>query len=448
MFNPPQPPSPRFSIAAIVLALFVCAAGAGIAYLFTAEKTPSWLSFLIPSSIYTPSEQEQKTASQSETSRMNGTEGTVSPAESKTGETATSAVPGGKVARPPSSVTTAKPEMEERDTSSAAQSGEGTTPPFPGDSEGSPHPVVTYGKGKPVSPNGTMVRGQIPDGQSTPGIASPAPSQTAQQPASSSPQDNQVVPFTVLEDMARFLANNFWPAGTHPMARDRAITTATLKWANVKYGGQLQGFGVSGNTVEKRRQVLDYVFTPAMINTLYNMYAHRFFDTFDKEARAQLKGADKKTLDNAQLGDMYDVYAVASQGLVETIYAYIYTPNIRDLVSEYATAATEAAEAYKVFAVNMQSGNGANAEIARRYQSAILDRDQKRGALTAALQQNGAPKNMDADSLAYVAQWLFRRGENSNDSLAALANVVHSCALTFRSIGTQYDDLAASQGLR
>lgn len=444
MFNPPQPPRSKFSAVAITLIIFVCSAGAGVAYLFMTDQTPSWLSFLIPSSSYTSSEQESKATAPPGTSPSLKTADSGLSASTPAAEKGASPASSGKVARPPS-----REASDSGETQAVAPPAGQAAPSAPADSGDSTHPVISYGKGKSVGNNGTMVRGQIPDGQGLSGVAPQPPSEPAQHGGLASSPENQVVPFAILGDMAKFLTSNYWPAGSHPMARDRAITTATLKWANVKYGSQLQGFGASGATIAaKRKHVLDYVFTPTMINALYNMYAQRFFETFDKEARAQLRGPERKPLDSAQLGDMYDVYAVASQGLVEAIYAYIYTPNVRELVAEYAVAATEASEAYKLFAANLQNGNGSNVEIARRYQNAITDRDQKRGALAAALQQNGAPKAMDADSLAYIAQWLFRRGDNNTDCLTALANVVHSCALTFRSIGTQYDDLAVSQGLR
>lgn len=429
MFNPPQPPRSRFSTTAIVLILFLAAAGAGIFYLSTAEKTPSWLSFLIPSTSFTPSEEEKKIQAQSEA------------AEPQTAALPTKPVSppaGAKVARPPASMEKPEPASEPPAATSEESSGE------------APQPVLSVGTGKPAAPNGTMVRGEIPEGQHSPGIyQTPPPAQSAQTGPGATPQEDGVVPLAIIQDMAKFLAANFWPAGSHPMARNGAITTATVKWANVKYGGQLQGFGVTGaDAAAKRKTALDYVFTPAMLNSLYAMYSQRFFETFDKEARALTRGPDKKPLDSAQLGDMYDVYAVASQGMVETIYAYLYTPNARELVSEYAVAATEASEAYRLFAANLQNGNASNVEIARRYQSAILERDQKRDALTAALLQHGASRTMDADSLAYVAQWLFRRGEDKKETLTALAAIIHTCALTFRSIGTQYDDIAYSQGLR
>ena len=428
MFTPPQPQRPRFSLASAVLFLLVICAGAGLVHLFTADETPSWMSFLLPSTSYSPPEAEKREAGKPE----NNDEQTTPVARPPARDAATSPATPAKAVRPPS------------DTETTADSAPSSPAPE-GDAIPS-SPVITYGKAQQVDANSSVVRGQIPDAQAVSGL----PSANMQATPAVSSKEDKVVPLALIQDMAKFLTTNFWPVGSHPLARDKAITTATVKWANIKYGNlQVQSFGVTGaNAAAKRKSALDYVFTPATINVLYNTYAQRFFDVFDREARAQTKTPDKKPLDSAQLGDMYDVYAETSQGLVEAIYAYMYTPNVRELVAEYAEADLEASRAFKVFAAEVENGKGSNVEAARRHQLARLDRDQKRATLASALYQRGAPQSMDADSLAYLCQWLYRRGDNQNEMLTALATIIHTCALTFRSIGTQYDDLAYSQGLR
>ena len=428
MFTPPQPPRTRLSVASFVLLLLIIGAGAGLVYLFTVDETPSWMSFLLPSTSYRPSEAEKKEAGKPE----NNDKQTASVARAPSRNAAASPPTPSKAVRPPS----------------ATEATAGSAPSSPA-SEGAEipsSPVITYGKAQQADASSSVVRGQIPDAQ---GVSGLAPANMPATPAGPTKSDKVVTP-ALIEDMARFLTTNFWPVGSHPLARDKAITTATVKWANIKYGNlQVQSFGATGaNATAKRKGVLDYVFTPVTINLLYHTYAQHFFDAFDREARAQTKTPDKKPLDSAQLGDMYDVYAETSQGLVEAIYAYMYTPNIRELVAEYAEADVEASRAFKVFAAEVENGKGSNVEAARRHQLARLDRDQKRAALASALYQRGAPQSMDADSLAYLSQWLYRRGANQNEMLTALSTIIHTCALTFRSIGTQYDDLAYSQGLR
>lgn len=471
MFSPPQPPRSKPPFAALVLVFFVLLAGSGIVYMFTAESTPSWLSFLIPSSQYTPTERETN-ASKNARIQEEKEDGAQSVPSSATparppqpSETKEAASEKPTAIRPPSASEGGKASLQSN--ASAPETGSaisGTVPPLSASSPapeapvagesgevaepGAHHPVITYGKAKPI--NGTdssMVRGSIPEGQNPPGLAQPvqAAAGMKQPPAESPAKEDSVVPLSLIDDMAKFLASNFWPVGTHPMAKDKAISTASLKWANIKYGSQLQGFSVDhSKPAVERQRVLKYVFTPAMIDTLYKLYGAHFFTRLDEEARAQLRGDANLPLDSAQLGDMYDLYAVAAQGIVESIYAYMLTPDVRSLVAAYAKASSDAVGAYRAFSTNMKQKPGNDLDSARRYQASILEREQKREALVSALRRNGAPEDMDADSLAYTAQWLYRRGEGAEESLKALASVLHACALNFRTIGNRYDAMAYS----
>lgn len=503
MFSPPEPKRSKFSLPVVALFLFALGAGGGILYLFTSETSPSWLSYLLPSTSYAPSENERKatgnTRQASDDSPANFNPSVTSPTAVKeedaptlqpsyaTPPPATSATrspqktdtpvpsPSYELSEPPStSEVTAQPQLPSQDR--ADTDTQNNSPALPATQENDHASVITYGKAKPVDSNPSIVRGSISDGQGVviplprpDGAAktgtSPAKSPTADTPLpipqiteitgpdapppSASGKDDSIVTFAAVDSLAKFLAENFWPVGTHALAGKKPITTATFKWANVQYGTQLPGFQLDGTDARQKRQtLLDYIFTPEMITKLYGAYAQRFFDAFDREARALVRGDNKKPLNAADLGDMYDVYAVVAQNLVETIYAYMYTPGVRSLVSDYSTAVTEAAKANKEFSARMAEGKGNDAEIGRRYQTAIRQRDSKRTALASTLRKHGAPQSMDEDSLAYIAQWIYRRGENAEASLTALAKVLHSGALSFRTIGTQYDEIAYSQGLR
>jgi hypothetical protein len=258
-----------------------------------------------------------------------------------------------------------------------------------------------------------------------------------------------VVPLSVIEHLSRFLAANFWPRGTHPMAREQAISTAGAKWVNITFGAQLQGFDTAGDPDGVRKRVLERLLSPAGVNFLYRLYSERFFSSLEREARAQSRGADNTPLSDAQIADMYTLYGNMAHGLAGAIRAFIRTPNIRHQVSGYAKACTDASLAYRRFADSLRDngdkgdkgdkGGGNNSlDSAKTYQAAIMSREQKREELASMLRRHGALPGLDSDSLVYVAQWLYRRGEGKNQGFAALADVLDTCAARLSAIGDQH----------
>jgi hypothetical protein len=313
--------------------------------------------------------------------------------------------------------------------------------------------VITYGKASPAAPGSKVMRGTIPPEQLTPEARrmgnpssnhAPAGRRTSQASSGTAPvEEDKVLPLSVVEDFSRFLAANFWPRGTHPMAREQASSTAGAKWANVIFGAQLQGFAPSSDPAGTRKRVLERVFTSAGVKTLYALYAERFFSSLERQARVQSRGANNTPLSDAQMADMYTLYGNMAHGLAGAIRAFMRTPNIRDLVSGYAQASTDAGLAYRRFADSLRDNDGNNSDVdsldnAKAYQAAIMSREQKREELAAALRRHGALPGLDSDSLVYVAQWLYRRGQGKDKAFAALADVLDTCAVRLAAVGDQH----------
>lgn len=284
---------------------------------------------------------------------------------------------------------------------------------------------VLYGKGKPVNDEGALVRGDIPAGQ-TPLLSSDLPSA----------RDSVLGP-ALVDDLAGFLADNYWPAGTHPMAVNKGISTAGLKWANMRYGAQLHGFTVDHTDPHAARaRVLQYVYMPSMIRSLYRLYEDRFFTVLENAGLERASGAQGGAFSNGQLADMFATYAAMASGFSGCMDAYRNTPGIQALVAAYADASDAANNAYKVFMDN--EGRAGGEDAARRYQGAIMRREQQRERLAAALRRGGNTRPLDADSLVYAALWLHRRGDGKNAAVAALSEVFRSAAERLRGLEKTY----------
>ena len=94
-----------------------------------------------------------------------------------------------------------------------------------------------------------------------------------------------------IDDFARVLVQNYWPQGTHPVARYKGASTLTLKWANMYYGTNLTGFAVSADKpAYGRARVLQYALMPSMLQELYSLYSKRFITRVDHEAGLLTRG--------------------------------------------------------------------------------------------------------------------------------------------------------------
>ena len=297
---------------------------------------------------------------------------------------------------------------------------------------GAPSPgVVLYGKGRPVTAGGSVVRGDIPPGQDLGQARVPASGQ------------DSVVGLGLVQDLARFLAANYWPAGTHPMAKARGISTAGIKWANHRYGGQLHGFSTGhDNPALERQHVLQYVFMPSMLKALYGLYDNRFYEAMRAEAGLQKRGENNTPLSPAQTAEMFGIYSGMAKDLAGAVRAYADTPHIRPLVAAYAKATDNAAAA---FARHSESREHADAitrsEAAEAYRQALRERERARETLAAAMRRSGAGRSIDSESLVYTAQWMYRRGENSRAALDALAGILEDCAGRFAGLEREYREI-------
>ena len=296
--------------------------------------------------------------------------------------------------------------------------------------------VVLYGKGRPVTPDGHVVRGDIPAGQ-----------ELASARLSPSGQDS-IVSAAMVRDMAAFLAANYWPVGTHPMAQSRGISTVGVQWLNHRYGGQLHGFAVArDNPVAARERVLQYVFMPSMLRALHRLYSERFFAALRTEAAAQRRGPEESPLTMAQTAEMFGIYSGMAESLAGAVRAYADTPQIRSLVAAYARASTETAGAYAAFAESRERGDGsAVSKTSQAYQDTLKQREQAKAALAAAMRRGGAGQGIDAESLVYAAQWLYRRGAHTEATLNALAEILDASALHLATLQQEY--LALPAGTR
>jgi hypothetical protein len=249
--------------------------------------------------------------------------------------------------------------------------------------------------------------------------------------------DGVVTP-AMIDDLARFLADNYWPEGSLPIGRGHG-STASLRLAGLRYGNVFRK-SADADPERARGRLLNYVLMPSMVYALYDLYGGRFLAALEREALNRREGPQGKAFNNGQIAAFFRDYAAAARGLSSVIHAYLRDPRIAGLLETYTRAADEASAAYLRYEESARSGadrSGADAA----YQAAVNRRELRRTDVAAALRRGGDTQGLDTDSLVYAASWLYRRGTAADDALRALAEVCSSCAARLNALGARYDGL-------
>jgi hypothetical protein len=144
------------------------------------------------------------------------------------------------------------------------------------------------------------------------------------------------------------------------------------------------------------------------------------------------------------MAEMFGIYSGMAGNLAKAVRAYADTPQVRPLVAAYAQASTEAADAFAKYTESRERNDGiASSKTAQAYQNALKRRERAKEPVIAAMRRGGAGQGIDAESLVYTAQWLYRRGENTTATLNALTEILEDCALRLSAMRQEYSGLPA-----
>lgn len=326
--------------------------------------------------------------------------------------------------------------LSDPDQVQSGQSKQEQTSPVTGTQNDTP-PAIIYGQGKAASPGGNVVRGDVPD------VNAAVDTKRMYDGSAGSRAEDSIVSAGFVEGLARFLVENYWPAGTHPMAKRRPVTTADIKWANLKYGAQLEGFSVGSNTPQTGRQkVLNYVLMPSMINGLYHLYSERFVAALEYEAltRPRPLNGRERTLTGPETAQMFGLYANQARAVSGTMRSYFADEHNRNLVQAYIRSEEDVHDVYQLYS-EVNEGRVQSHTAARDYQGAVIRREQARERIASALRTGGNTRGLDTDSLLFVAMWLHRRQAEDNSALFALADVLEACAARLEHEQSSYETM-------
>ena len=280
-----------------------------------------------------------------------------------------------------------------------------------------------------------------------------APVPDAHQPSPQVQNDDTIVRAEFIEDLARWLVNGYVPS-----TKGKGHITISLQEADMRYGIHMKGLRYSGKDVAAgRRDVLAYVMTPAMVDSLYGLYVDRLMEEMAANAAEPAVGG--KALTAKQQADMYRLYASRFRILAGVLEGIASMPpeivsqkitELHALSGEVITADSRYGELAFAQEQARERGNQKKlAELneqlqraAKKYQQAVIKREKARKQFSAAVRGNAAARQMQDDDVIYVAQWVERRiqaGPIQFKAVSTLAGCLRNLAERFSAAASTED---------
>lgn len=271
---------------------------------------------------------------------------------------------------------------------------------------------------------------------------------TADEQTLHEPVEDAVVRAAFTEDLAPWLVSLYYPQKSHPQARKSGIVLADISRINQRYGIQMTGLSWSGDSIhEGRASVLEYIFMPSMIDSLYALYVDRFMESIAIAVASPR--ADGTILTEAQREEMYTLYAQHLRSYASALDGIVRMNGLSRSVEAWQLTTDKALEANADFTAKLfdyesarDAGKSAEAAEARKkmdaagkaYQQAIIMRERARESLAESLRSSVNARRLDESSLLYLATWVKRRldvSPQNKESLQSISSALKDLATRF-----------------
>lgn len=271
--------------------------------------------------------------------------------------------------------------------------------------------------------------------------ATPVPEEEEEETQVIEFKEDSVVTFTFVESFADFLLHRFIPTNENGIP----ATKATAKALNMYYGRELDGFDVPVEDIRTaRKKVLDYAFTPGMLETLYNLYAPvlmaHLVETATNDDREYKVGVEteRRPLTDTETAIMLKLNATRIEQTATTLRAIARNSYIADLAGQYIRA-SKAVERANEQLQNAIADEEDASRPSERLKHAIMQREQAKEAIAGRL-KDSCPGCPDSE-LFYIAQWSYRRilgvEDRKMNNFAVAADILDDLADRFRASASE-----------
>lgn len=243
------------------------------------------------------------------------------------------------------------------------------------------------------------------------------------------------LPSPLVRRMAFWMADQYFPKGTHPRARNEGVLAVGISAADAYAAGLFGGDAVSAENQPLYHRALDYAFTVDMLEALYLMHIDTFTEAFFRALDASRRSQNnaERPLSPAEKAECVHLYAIFLEQLSGGLKAYAELPENSRRLGAWLSA-RERLETAKTRLIDARAehsrlqGRGVDATESGQLLQ-LAERAQEQGELAEArtrenfleaLRANPATAGIDSGTLLYISCWAERRIQARKENRLAL----------------------------
>lgn len=238
---------------------------------------------------------------------------------------------------------------------------------------------------------------------------------------------DEIVRHDFVQDLSSYLVARYLPGGTKRNPAPLGRFELNVKSVNIRYGVDFPGLNVDpADTLGARKTIFAHVLQTPVLEFLHAAYTPLFLDSLEQalqSATYTLANGQTAPVNDQQRTEMLNLLANRLKGIGQTVATLARNDAIRGLVAKYLQDMDNVSQAHLAF-WNLQTENASVAamgEASARIKTTIQTREISRQRLLQAIVSSAGPQGMDASELVYLAQWVYRRGQDSPQAMAAVA---------------------------
>jgi len=247
---------------------------------------------------------------------------------------------------------------------------------------------------------------------------------------------DEIVRHDFVQDLGAYLVARYLPGGTKRNPAPLGRFDLNVKSVNIRYGVDFPGLNVDpADTLGARKTIFAHVLQPQVLEFLHAAYTPLFLDSLEQALQSAtfiLPTGQTAAINDLQRTEMLNLLANRLKGIGQTVATLARNESIRGLVAKYLQDMDNVSQAHLAF-WNLQTENASVAamgEASARIKTTIQTREISRQRLLQAIVSSAAPQGMDASELVYLAQWVYRRGQDSPQAMAAVVKAGELLART------------------
>jgi hypothetical protein len=252
---------------------------------------------------------------------------------------------------------------------------------------------------------------------------------------------DEIVRHDFVQDLSSYLVARYLPGGTKRNPAPLGRFDLNVKSVNIRYGVDFPGLNVDpADTLGARKTVFAHVLQAPVLEFLHAAYTPLFLDSLEQtlqSATYTLATGQTAAITDRQRTEMLNLLADRLKGIGQTVATLARNESLRGLVAKYLQDMDNVSQAHLAF-WNLQTENASVAamgEASARIKTTIQTREISRQRLLQAIVSSASPQGMDASELVYLAQWVYRRSQDSPQAMAAVAKAGELLARTGDAVG-------------